>query len=261
MKQVKEFKSSPVEQELGFVNWCKEKNVTMVLADGDDTLWSTGPIFNKQMEKCYDLLTQTGLLNRETWKNEIETINDRFFENHGVNPIRWNNVIQELSKFGLDNIVLKEAKSILAKIYQTPPVFIKDTESGLDFINKVNIPFGIVTHANAEWTKRKFDWLKLNRFINLDDIYIIDENSHKNEETWLSAMDYFKVKPENCLVIGDSPRSDINPVCRLGVQNCFLIQNEYDVWTVHQQPVDEIKTRPIKSVYDLRWLAGEIIHR
>lgn len=261
MKQVEEFHASPIEQELGFLAWCNEKNIKMILADGDDTLWNTVPIFRQQMGKCYDRLAQTDLLDRETWKKEIEKISDQVFESHGVNPTRWDVVIQEVSKFGLDNLVQKEARDILEKIYHIPPVFIDNTEMGLSFIKKINIPFGIVTHANVEWTKRKFDWLNLSRFVEWGDIFIVNENGHKTKQSWQEAMEYFKVKPKNCVVIGDSPRSDINPVCELGVKHCFLVQNSYDVWSVHKQPVDELITRGIKSIDDLRWLGNEIIHR
>lgn len=166
-----------------------------------------------------------------------------------------------INRNGIDENVQDKAKRILARIYQISPKYIERTEEGLGFLKKIGISMGIVTHANAEWTWRKYNWLELNRFFHWDDIYIVDENGHKTIKSWQKAMEYFKVRPKNCLVVGDSPRSDINPVCELGVEYCFLVQNPFEIWSIHQQPVDELKTRGIKSVNDLRWLGKEVVHR
>jgi putative hydrolase of the HAD superfamily len=261
MKQVKEFYVSPIEQELSFKAWRRENDIKKILVDGDDTVWMMEPIFSKQIEECCDRLAKTGIFDKEGWNRELETINDRLFEAHGVNPKNWDLVVEEMGVFGLDHQTQSEAKDILAKIYQIPPQFIDETEKGLSFLKKTGVEFGIVTHANVEWTKLKFDTLGLDKFMSWEDVYIVDENGHKTKESWRAAMEYFKVKPENCLVVGNSPRSDINPVTELGVRHSFLVQNNYSLWSPHQQPVDKTKTRGIKSINDLRYLGQEIIHR
>jgi FMN phosphatase YigB (HAD superfamily) len=263
MRQVEEFAVSPIEQELAFGVWCREKGIKRILFDGDDTLWHIVPIFRGQMEKCYDLLADTGVMTRKEWKKKVTAINDELYEKGGVNPERFNLIVERLAEsYPIDNIIQKRAKNILAEIYQIPPKFVEGTEKGLEFLKKVGIPIGVVTHANENWTWRKYrEWLKLDRFLNWDDIFIVDENGHKTKESWRMSMEYFKVSPRNCLGVGDSPRSDINPLLELGVNHCFLMQNQYEIWSIHQQPVDEMKTKGIKSVNDLRWLGKEIVYR
>ena len=168
--------------------------------------------------------------------------------------------MEELGQFGLNGQAKSQLKQILAEMYQIPPKFVEETESGLAFLKSTGIQMGIVTHANVEWTRRKFGWLGLERFLGWDDVFVVDENGHKTKESWMEAMNYFKVRPENCVVVGDSPRSDINPVCELGVRHCFLVKNKYDIWSIHQQPMDELKTRKVRSVNDLRWLGREVVY-
>ena len=217
MKQVEKYPLSPVEQELSFISWCRKNDIRKLLFDGDDTLWETKPRFNIQMEKCYDLLATVDIMPRENWKSEIISINDSLFEAHGVNPQRWNLLVEELAlRYPLKPLVINQAKDIFSK---------------------------------------------LDRFLDWDNVYLVDENGHKTKESWLGGMDYFKVEPVNCLGAGDSPRADINPLCELGVEHCFLIRNSFDLWSLHQQSVDETKVRSIQSINDLRYLGAEIIFR
>lgn len=261
MKQVEVFKASTTVQMAAFDAWIAEKNIEMILCDGDDTLWRTRPIFMRQMMLSYDLLAKTGIMSREKWKMKVCEINDKLFEKIGVNPAGWSMVLDELKQYGLDDETRVKAEQTLMEIYQIPPKFIRGTERGLAFLNRVCIPMKIVTHANEDWSKRKYNQLGLGRFIDWSDIYMVNENGHKTEIEWLEAMDHFKVRPRNCLVVGDSPRADINPVCKLGVENCLLILNGVIKWKPHQQPMDETKTRLIRSVNDLRYLGKEMVLR
>jgi FMN phosphatase YigB (HAD superfamily) len=263
MKQVEEFIVSPIEQELSFSAWCRKNNIKKIIFDGDDSLWMTRPVFRQKIKKCSDFLARIGIMSSEEWTSKIDEISNKLFEAHGVNPDRWDFVVDQLTdSYHLSNTYRDKSKNILSEIYTTPLKFINGTPEGLSFLKKINdVTFGIITHANRGWTHRKYQWLNLNKYIDPDDIFIVDENGHKTKESWQEGMDYFKTKPENCLVGGDSPRADINPVCKLGVRHCFLVQNSYDIWSLHQQPVDETKTMAIKSINDLRYLGKEIIYR
>lgn len=262
MKQVERFDVSPIEQELAFNRWCKQREIEMILMDGDDTLWKTRSIFIKQQERCYDFLAQQGILSREEWRLAIEKENDKLFETTGVNPMRWDMVIDSISKYGLTTTATDQAKSILRQIYNTPSEFIKDTEKGLEFLSRVEIQKGIVTHANRGWTVRKYNWLNLERYFSWDDdIFIVNEDGHKTAQSWREAMEYFRVRPENCMVIGDSPRSDINPAIEIGVGTCMLVQNGSGIWSVHQhQIINEDIVWTISSLDDVRHLGGEVVY-
>ncbi len=115
--------------------------------------------------------------------------------------------------------------------------FLPGAEDGLNFFKKINQPLGIVTHAGRDWTWKKYNWLNLNRFVDWDDVYMVDENGHKNSDSWQKAINYFKLAPSDCVVVGDSPKSDINPAWSIGVRHCFLV-NDPQQWLVHHQPID-----------------------
>lgn len=247
---------SPVEKELRFKEWCQRNGVKRFLFDGDDTLWSTGIIFRQFLSQSYDYLSSITAVPQKVWEDRISQIDNNFFEKYGVNFERYNFVMEELAGvYNLPESVWLHASSILKQIYYTPPKFLEGAEKTLDFIKKTKEPFGIVTHANHDWTARKYHWLNLKRFLDWDDIFIIDENGHKTEAEWKKATEYFGCQPNEVVVVGDSPRSDINPAQKLGVRHLFLVEGSIPRWSIHNQEIDP----QVMVIKDLTGLISQVI--
>jgi FMN phosphatase YigB (HAD superfamily) len=243
-----------IEKEQKFIQWCQKSGVKRFLFDLDDTICPTREVFISVMSQAYDYLAiNTTLNSKEKWRDEIETTNNRLFELHGVNSNRWNYLVDELTKrYSLGENINYTTKQIFQTIYSTPLKMSEGADEGLEFIKNVDLPMGIVTHAGQEWTWKKYEWLELNRFMNWDDIYIVDENKHKTSESWSDAIKYFGLKSKECAVVGDSPRSDINPAWNIGVRHCFLLEDPRQ-WILHNQPVDASvkRIRNLKEIPDV----------
>lgn len=230
---------STTKKELLFRRWCDKRNIDCFLLDLDDTVCGTRRIFIHRTSQAADFLaTNAPVLSRKRWKEAIETVNDRLFETLGVISQRWNHVIDELADQNKIPIhVRRGAKQILRRIYTTPPEMLDGAEAGLQFLRRVNMPFGIVTHANSKWTWKKYNWLGLQKYLDWNDVFIVGEHGHKTSESWVRAAQYFGLKIRRCAVAGDSPRSDINPAREAGAEHCFLVKDP-TLWSIHQQPVD-----------------------
>lgn len=262
MQQVEKFTASSVEYLLSFKKFCRVHDIRQILFDGDDTIWATVPTFRQKIDANCHYLSQAYGHDFAYWREQINTINNSLFEAHAVNPRRWNLVVSQLTAL---HRLSPEDSQILRKnfrqIYQTPLPFLPGAAKALDFLKSDPElpPLGIVTHANRDWTWKKYNWLSLGHFLPWDDIFIVDENHHKTKESWAQALTYFKVRPRNCLVCGDSPRTDINPVNDLGVAFSFLVRNQTPLWTIHNLPFDTDKTKIIDSLADLRFLGKKFI--
>ena len=243
---------SSIERELRFRSWCETAGVNLWAFDLDGTICDTRGVFRQAMSRTYDFLNLSiPTVLRGEWETVVENINDRLFEQYGVNPKRWIHVVDELAqKYGLAEAISFRAKEILASIYTTPVDWAQGAEAGLQFIKRAGGSMGIVTHAGHEWTWMKYNWLALYRFVDWDDVFLVDENSHKTTKSWQEAFRFMDVHPNEVAVVGDSPRSDINPALEAGVKHCFLV--ETDLWSVHNQPVGPqvIKIRQLTEIPD-----------
>jgi len=248
---------SPIEKELSFILWRKNRKNELFLIDLDDTICDTIPIFRKQNQEAIKYLTQNSSIDdNNSLENEIRDINDMLFEQHGVNPDRWDQVVDIVAKkYRLDPEESDHTKEIYQRIYTTPLQMKPGAKAGLDFLKETNTPTAIVTHANKPWTWRKYNWMDLGNYLDWDDVFIVDENGHKNSQSWQQGLDYFKRKANQCAVVGDSPRSDINPAWSIGIRHCFLIKNEIQ-WSIHQQAVPP-QIRIIKNLGELREVGRE----
>lgn len=249
---------SPIEKELHFVEWCKDRRIDLFIFDLDDTICATGPVFDRQTTKAINLLaTNNPIISRDEWQKEINIINNELFEKLGVNPNKYNCLIDQLSKkFNLNSEIRQQTLEIFQHIYTTPLEMLDGAREGLQFLKKAGIPTAITTHANRSWTYEKHQHLGLKEFVDWDnDIYIVDENGHKNSESWQKALDYFQIRADQCVVVGDSPRSDINPTQKIGVKHSFLVENK-SMWSVQNQPVHPSTIR-IKNLSELIGLGTE----
>ncbi len=119
-----------------------------------------------------------------------------------------------------------------------------------------NSKIGIVTHADRDWTWRKYQWLELEKYLEWDNVYTIDTREHKTAEKWGEAISYFSIRPKNCAVVGDSPRSDINPADEIGVKELFMVEDP-DQWSLHKQAVPP-RTRVIANLNQIREVGREV---
>ncbi len=234
--------------------WCAKHDIKRFLFDLDDTICSTRHLFSEALSEAADLLSlHAPHQTRADWLTYIEEINNRLFEQIGVNPIRWNFVVNEMAaKNRFQKGLEGEMKQIFKKIYTTPLKMQDGAEEGLQIVKNTGIPIGIVTHANRDWTNQKYAWLNLERFVRPDQVYIVSEDGHKTSESWLQAMHYFKVKPAQCAVVGDSPRSDIIPAQTVGVKHCFLVENSA-IWSIHNLPVSQevVRIKTLKQIAEV----------
>lgn len=234
---------STIEKELWWKKACDDYGVKMVLTDGDDTLWYASEIFVRQMNKCakYLSITTNGFRVEEKWLDELKVINDGMFERYGVHPERWEEVMDIVGKNGNLSANQREtALETLNQIYKEKPRIMPGARQMLDFMKRTGTKVGLVTHAEPEWTKNKLRWLGFNNYFDWDDVYLVEARGHKTKDSWKAAMDFFGESPIECLVLGDSPRTDINPVQEIGVrpERSFLIENGAR-WRAHNRPVDQ----------------------
>lgn len=205
-----------------------------IVFDLDDTLCSTRHLFVDALNDASKLIANLLHISQVEALKLIEDINNSCFETYGVNPNRWHQVINQLKEQDLKiEEISKQLLDIFSQIYTTPLTLRPDASIILSRLKKLDKPTYIVTHANNAWTKRKYSWLGLDKFLPKNRVHVVNENGHKDQKAWGQAFYHFGIQPRNCTVIGDSPRSDILPCSQNGVTRlCLLI--DLNQWSVHR---------------------------
>lgn len=206
---------------------CKEAGIKLILGDLDDTFIRTNRLFMQQIA----IFNETGvkLLPHIQVKDLEESLfraNRQAYATHSVDRASWKEVIRILTEeYGEESHVhIAQAISHIERVYTLVPDLREGASELLKALGDIDIPFGIVTHADGEWTELKVRTHNLDQYAL--DIRTVPTTEYKGPTHWKQAIDAFAVEPGQTLVIGDSIKSDMIPAYEAGVRMLIWVDNE-----------------------------------
>jgi len=207
--------------------------ITDILFDLDDTLIPTRNIFLKKIDAFVAQL-KPHLDDPVVFRARFSEINNDLFRKFGVNPNRFEMVVEQLKAESPKDIHshLDNAKHHLNEIYTTKLGYKDGAKEVLQMLHKDQVKKNLVTHANVAWTDFKLDCLDAWKYF--EAVGIIDENGHKTSEEWQRIIDSFCLNPKNCLVIGDNLKGDIIATHKIGIGKAIWL-DEGDGWSVYRE--------------------------
>jgi putative hydrolase of the HAD superfamily len=187
-------------------------SIKVIAFDADDTLWVNEPYFRATEEKFYALLTEylsSHNLERELFKTEIDNL-------------QWYG-------YGVKGFVLSMIETALSVTDKTvsAAVIEKIIQLGKDMLNQpIELLDGIPQALEALKDKyrlvvaTKGDLLDQERKLRKSGLsnyfHHIEVMSEKDEENYRKLIRHLDIDPDEFLMIGNSLKSDILPVLRIG---------------------------------------------
>lgn len=194
--------------------------IKRLIFDADDTLWENNKVFIDTSESFFDLCTDAGyerkLVINAFYDFELKVVNEKGYGSDNYIYIlkylfsRFNNS-RKLNKNKFD-ILLND---FISHTLIDPPVFpgVYDVLKLL----KNSYDLYILTKGNIEEQQTKIDRSGLKHFFSKEFIF-----PEKNDETYMSILNENKWLANECCMIGNSPKSDINPAIRSGMFAIFI---------------------------------------
>lgn len=220
------------------LNWIQKKHIKLILFDLDDTLIDTNNIFVEKTNRCVEIITnadKTVSLENVTRKiNELDE--ESYHLMHGDFKRRWPYVVESLAEaFVLNTAIQEQLLQTLQSITTVLPKLKFQAKETLQLIRQLPVKMGIVTQANEDWTMFKLNGLDLTKYF--DHIFPVGADLPKSAASWRKSISFFKIRPSETVVVGDSLKSDIISAREAGVIHIFWIK-EVSGWThAHQGKV------------------------
>ena len=132
-----------------------------------------------------------------------------------------------------DEYGFKEDIKKLVEIYRdTKPnlELYEESKEIFNFAKENNLKLGLITDgcSKVQWNKIKA--LNLEEII--DKIIVTDDYEHgyskPHEKSYKEIIDYFNVKPKECVYIGDNPKKDFIGAKQLGMKTIRIIHENGD---------------------------------
>lgn len=190
-----------------------------LLIDADDTLWENNIFFEKTIESFLDNLDNLGYT-RDYIRyilNETERRNIRQ-HGYGVRSLRRSleDTYLKLAGNSAKREMVQRIEQMAGEIEQTPPHILDGVPETLAYLADRHRLI-LLTKGEAAEQAAKVERSGLQTYF--DAIEIVLE---KTCETYDKMIDQFKIVKSHGWMIGNSPRSDINPALQCGLNAVFI---------------------------------------
>jgi putative hydrolase of the HAD superfamily len=201
-----------------------------LLIDADDTLWENNIYFERAFDNFCDVLDHSALSPPQVREilNEIELANAKI---HGYGSLNFGRNLQQayqhLSERDIRDDDLRHVLSLAERILEQPIELIEGVEETLQYLAPRH-DLTLFTKGNQEEQRLKIDRSGLGSYF--QHTAIVKEKD---------AAAYSRIADERTLVrdftwmIGNSPKSDINPALDAGL-NAVLVPHPH-TWVLEQQ--------------------------
>lgn len=219
-----------------------------LIFDADDTLWENNVYFEEAFEQFYTYLAHSSLSPDQVRAvlDEIEVVNARI---HGYGSRNFARNLSEcfkhLSEREVSDRDLDAVCEFAYQILDRPPELIPGVEDTLACLSDRHSLL-LFTKGDPDEQRMKVDRSGLSRFFR--HIGIVRE---KNEPAYRALACDRECVPEHTYMIGNSPKSDINPALAAGLNAVYVPHPR--TWSLEKEalPVYHPRLLTVERITDL----------
>jgi putative hydrolase of the HAD superfamily len=190
-----------------------------LLIDADDTLWENNIFFEKTIEHFIGQLEHLGYT-REYVRYILNETERRNIRQHGYGVKSFRRSLEDtytkLAGNAVRPEILQEIERIAVELENTPPHIMDGVPETLAYLAKHNRLI-LLTKGEPAEQAAKVERSGLQTYF--DAIEIVLE---KDSATYDRMVDQFKIVKSHGWMVGNSPRSDINPALKSGLNAVFI---------------------------------------
>jgi putative hydrolase of the HAD superfamily len=190
-----------------------------LLIDADDTLWENNVFFERSIEAFLDRLEPLGF-SREYIRHILNETERRNIRQHGYGVRSFRRSLEETYLKLAGNMarrdVMQEIEKMTEELESTPPRILDGVPETLAYLVERHRLI-LLTKGEAAEQAGKVERSGLQKYF--DAIEIVPEKDHS---TYERVVNQFRVVKTHAWMVGNSPRSDINPALRVGMNAVFI---------------------------------------
>lgn len=190
-----------------------------LLLDADDTLWENNVLFEEAIETYITRLEHLGF-SRDYIRRILNETERRNIRQHGYGVTSFARSLEETYLKLSGNLArretLQEIAAMAGHLQQTPPRILDGVPDTLAYLRGRHRLI-LCTKGQAAEQAAKIERSGLQAFFEAVEIV-----SEKETSTYRRIVDQHRIVTEHGWMIGNSPRSDINPALSAGLNAVFI---------------------------------------
>ena len=205
------------------------KKIKVIAFDADDTLWENENFFREAEQEFYKLLkdyADVDFLEQKLFQTEIRHIS---IYGYGIKSFILSMIETALkvSKNQVSQEHIAEIIQIGKRMLAYPVHLLAEAETTLQYLQKQNYQLIVATKGDLLDQERKLKQSGLLHYF-----HHIEVMTEKKEENYKSLLIRLDIRAEEFLMIGNSLKSDVIPVLKLGGE---AIHIPYHTTWVHEE--------------------------
>ena len=203
-----------------------------LIVDADDTLWENNIYFERAFDEFCEYLSHSTLNPAQVREvlDEIEIANAKV---HGYGSANFGRNLAQcyshLAERDFADADLEQVIGFAARIIHHPMEVMPAVAETLEYLASRH-DLTLFTKGNAEEHKLKLDRSGLGIYFGHTEIV-----KEKDAQSYRALVDGRKLDPERTWMIGNSPKSDINPALAVGLKAVFIPHPH--TWTLEHEEV------------------------
>lgn len=186
--------------------------IHVIAFDADDTLWANEPIFDNAQARCQEMLSDfipPEELNDKLYGRQIENL--RLF-GYGIKGFTLSMIesVIELSEGRVSGAQIQQIIEVSKEMLQHPVDLLPNVKETLNALQH-DYRLMIITKGDLFDQESKIARSGISEYF--EHVEIV---SNKTTETYQRILDKHEIIPEHFLMVGNSLKSDILPVCEAG---------------------------------------------
>ena len=220
-----------------------------LLIDADDTLWENNIYFERVIAEVQALLCPLGV-DPHTFRLHLNEKEREHIPIHGYGTLNFTRSLAEAFNDFLpenaDKSLKKKVEFMALGIMNHPLELLEGVPETLSYLSGRHVLF-LVTKGDPAEQMRKIEVSSLRHYFK--GIEILPE---KNDTVFRGLLDKHGWNPDKTWMIGNSPRSDINPAISAGM-NAVYIPHPHTWVLEHEEPVRHPRLIELEKFSDLRY--------
>ncbi len=226
----------------------KYETIKIIAFDADDTLWVNEPIFTQTQEKLKGLLrnyTSPGQLDGQLYETERNNLHLFGYGVKGFTLSMIETAIQ-LSGGKLGGQEIQKVIDMGKEMLQHPVELLDGVQEAIEELSNY-YPLMVITKGDLFDQENKLARSGLAKYFKYVEIV-----SEKDEATYREVFQRHGIKLEEVLMVGNSLKSDILPICKLGGKAVHI--PFHTTWQHEQVETHEVNGFEYEEIDSLRQL-------
>jgi len=190
-----------------------------LLIDADDTLWENNVFFEKTIDSFISVLEHLGYT-RDYVRHILNETERRNIRQHGYGVRSFGRSLEEtylkLAGNSARREMVQQIEGMARELESTPPQILEGVPETLAYLSRRHRLI-LLTKGEPAEQAAKVERSGLQSYFDAVEIVV-----EKGSETYGRVIEQFKIVKSHGWMVGNSPRSDINPALQSGLNAVFI---------------------------------------